>query len=303
MENSDLLSMSKNEIDETKGILDELFLLAGRYRSSDQFSELIKFLSAFKNYSIFNAMLVNIQMRGARYVLPAKQWDRKYGRYPIPDAQPLVMLRPGGPVMFCFDVSQTEGRPLPPEIESPFQVQGNLPEGTYKLITLNSKQDGIRVNDRALGSTLGGYVRDANDPYHVIGAGIFIGKNQTMFIEGKEIPILSEITLNSNLSDEVNFATLTHELAHIYCGHIGPGVYNLWPDRAELTKNVREFEAEATSYLVCQRIGIDTPAAQYLSGYLDNNDEIPEISLDVVFKAVQKIESMTKKRLKSKINY
>jgi hypothetical protein len=55
--------------------------------------------------------------------------------------------------------------------------------------------------------------------------------------------------------------------------------------------------------LVCQRIGIDTPAAQYLSGYLDNNDEIPEISLDVVFKAVQKIESMTKKRLKSKINY
>jgi hypothetical protein len=303
MENSDLLSMRKNEIDETKGVLDELFLLAGRYRSSDQFSELIKFLSSFKNYSIFNAMLVNIQMRGARYVLPAKQWEQKYGRYPIPDAQPLVMLRPGGPVMFCFDVSQTQGRPLPPEIESPFQVQGNLPEGAYKLITLNSKQDGIRVNDRALGSTLGGYVRDANDPYHVIGAGIFIGKNQTMFIEGKEIPILSEITLNSNLSDEVNFATLTHELAHIYCGHIGPGAYNLWPDRAELTKNVREFEAEATSYLVCQRIGIDTPAAQYLSGYLDNNDEIPEISLDVVFKAVQIIESMTKKRLKSKINY
>ena len=40
----------------------------------------------------------------------------------------------------------------------------------------------------------------------------------------------------------------------------------------------------------------------YLSGYLNSNDEIPEISLDVVFKAAQIIESMAKKRLKSRIN-
>ena len=293
--------MNDDDLDSVKGALDELFLLAGRYRSSAQFSELIKFLSTFKNYSIFNAMLVNIQMQGARYVLPAKQWKQKYGRYPIPEAQPLIMLRPGGPVMFCFDVSQTQGIPLPPEIENPFQVQGNLPEGAYQLIIFNSKQEGIRINERPLGSTLGGYVRDANDPYHIIGAGIFIDKNQKMFLEGKEIPLLSEITLNSNLSDEVNFATLTHELAHVYCGHIGPGHYDLWPDRTDLTKNIREFEAEATSFLVCQRIGIDTPAAQYLSGYLNSNDEIPEISLDVVFKAAQIIESMAKKRLKSKL--
>lgn len=294
--------MNKNEVVTTKGILDELFQHASRYRSSVEFSDLIKFLSTFKNYSIFNAMLVHIQMRGAKYVLPAKQWDQKYGRHPVPDAQPLVMLRPGGPVMFCFDVSQTQGRPLPPGIENPFQVQGNLPEGAYQLIILNSKQDGIRVNDRALGSTLGGYVRDANNPYHVIGAGTFMEKNQKIHFEGREIPLLSEITLNSNLSDEINFATLTHELGHVYCGHIGSGDQGIWPNRTNLTKNVREFEAESVSFLVCQRMGIDTPAAQYLSGYLNNNEEIPEISLDTIFKAVQRIESMAKKRLKSRIN-
>jgi antirestriction protein ArdC len=152
-----------------------------------------------------------------------------------------------------------------------------------------------------LGSTLGGYVRDANDPYHVIGAGSFIAKNQKILLQGREIPLLSEITLNSNLSDEVNFATLTHELGHIYCGHIGSGGQGLWPNRANLTKNVREFEAESVSFLVCKRMGIDTPAAQYLSGYLNSNTEIPEVSLDVIFKAVQSIESMTKKRLKSRL--
>ena len=137
------MNHSENELDSVKGALDELFILAGRYRSSSQFSELIKFLSTFKNYSIFNAALVHIQMQGAKYVLPAKQWDQKYGRHPIPNAQPLVMLRPGGPVMFCFDVSQTQGRPLPPGIENPFQVQGNLPYSAYQLIIFNSKQDGI----------------------------------------------------------------------------------------------------------------------------------------------------------------
>lgn len=294
--------MSENEVDVTKGILDDLFLHASKYRSSVEFSKLIKFLSTFKNYSIFNAMLVHIQMQGAKYVLPAKQWDQKYGRYPTPNAQPLVMLRPGGPVMFCFDVSQTQGRPLPSGIENPFQVKGHLPDGVYQLITFNSKQDGIRINDRALGSTLGGYVRDANSPYHVIGAGTFIEKNQKMFLDGIEIPLLSEITLNSNLSNEVNFATLTHELGHVYCGHIGSGDQGLWPNRTNLSKNVMEFEAESVSFLVCQRMSIDTPAAEYLSGYLNNNEVVPEISLDTIFKAVQRIESMTKKRLKLRIN-
>jgi hypothetical protein len=49
-------------------------------------------------------------------------------------------------------------------------------------------------------------------------------------------------------------------------------------------------------------MSIDTPAAEYLSGYLNNNEVIPEISLDTIFKAVQRIESMAKKRLKSRIN-
>jgi len=295
--------MNDDHLDSVKGALDELFLLAGRYRSSSKFFELINFLSTFKKYSIFNAMLVHIQMQGAKYVLPAKQWDQKYGRYPTPDAQPLVMLRPGGPVMFCFDVSQTQGRPLPPQIENPFQVQGTLSDGVYQLTILNSKQDGIRVNNRALGSTLGGYVRDANSPYHVIGAGTFMEKNQKILLDGMEIPLLSEITLNSNLSDEVNFATLTHELGHVYCGHIGAGDQGLWPNRTNLSKNIMEFEAESVSFLVCQRMSIDTPAAEYLSGYLNNNEVVPEISLDTIFKAVQRIESMAKRRLKSRINH
>jgi len=289
------------EQEPTKGVLDELFLLARQFKNSTKFNELIKFVGSFKNYSAFNAALVFIQMNGARYVLPAKQWKEKYKRFPISGAQPLVMLKPMGPVMFGFDVSQTEGKPLPDKIENPFEVNGTLEDGAYEKLIMNSNLDGIRIFEKPMGSTLGGYVRDANSPYHIIGAGYFVKKNEQFVVRGEEIPLLSEITLNSNLKDEVNFATLTHELAHIYCGHIGEGDKKLWPLRKNLSRNIEEFEAESVSFMVCKRAGIDTPAAEYLSGYLEKNEEIPEISLDIVFKAVQRIESMTKSRLKSRI--
>ena len=47
------------------------------------------------------------------------------------------------------------------------------------------------------------------------------------------------------------------------------------------------------SWLVCQRRGIkDTRAYAYLAPYLENNDVIPDFSVDVVLGAVRTIEQM-----------
>lgn len=59
-----------------------------------------------------------------------------------------------------------------------------------------------------------------------------------------------------------------------------------------------EFEAESVSYIVCLRAGLTTPAAEYLYGYLNANAEVPNISLDIVFKAAQRIESMRSRPIK-----
>lgn len=40
--------------------LDELFMLARRYRSSREYLELMRFVAEFRRYSLFNAMLVHI---------------------------------------------------------------------------------------------------------------------------------------------------------------------------------------------------------------------------------------------------
>jgi hypothetical protein len=43
---------------------------------------------------------------------------------------------------------------------------------------------------------------------------------------------------------------------------------------------------------------VNTPAVKYLNGYLAANRELPKISLEVVFKAVQRVESMWQRKLK-----
>jgi hypothetical protein len=103
--------------DNAKGALDELFSLTFQYKTSKAYQDLLQFVGRFGFYSPFNAMLVHIQMPGARYVASPYRWLCDYGRKIKPGARPLVILKPMGPVMFVFDVSDTEGKPLPPEID------------------------------------------------------------------------------------------------------------------------------------------------------------------------------------------
>jgi len=91
---------------------------------------------------------------------------------------------------------------------------------------------------------------------------------------------------------EEKFATIAHELGHLFCGHLGKPLMDLWPDRSSCDLQVREFEAESVSWLVCARAGIYTPSEKYLSGYLYKHDEIPRISLESVLRAAGWIEKM-----------
>ena len=112
------------------------------------------------------------------------------------------------------------------------------------------------------------------------------------------VPIRYNILLNSKMSRESKYATIVHELAHLYCGHIGTPNAKWWPNRIGVDSSIAEFEAESVSYLVCARKRITTPSASYLSGYLSANTEVPNISLECVLKAAGLIETMGKELMK-----
>jgi hypothetical protein len=67
--------------DAAKRALDGLFSLASQYKSSREYFELIRFVSRFRFYSPFNAVLIHAQMERARYVAPPHRWLCEYKRH------------------------------------------------------------------------------------------------------------------------------------------------------------------------------------------------------------------------------
>jgi hypothetical protein len=48
---------------------------------------------------------------------------------------------------------------------------------------------------------------------------------------------------------------------------------------------------------VCTRLGIETPSAEYLAGYVNENGKMPQISLDTVIKVAGLIHQMGQSKL------
>jgi hypothetical protein len=271
--------------------LDELFTLARKYNSSEAYLELIRFVGRFRFYSPFNAMLVHAQMPGAHFVCTALRWQRDYHREIKVGARPIVVLQPMGPILFVFDVSDTaplrNAPSLPIQVRDPFQVRSGKIGGQLALTIENAKRDGVRVAERACGSQRAGSIQRTAAGQHLE---FEFAKKPTP--KSTQIPLGFELLLNSALSPESQYGTLIHELAHLYCGHLGTPNDRWWPDRQNLSHTVREFEAESVSYLVCARLGIDTASEEYLAGYVRNCPVTPSISLDRVMKSVWLLEQM-----------
>ena len=288
----------------TKQALDELFNATYAYRSSKEFYDLIKFVRRFRFYSPYNAFLIHIQRPGASYVAPPHRWKRKYGRTVKPNANPIVILQPMGPVMFVFDVSDTEkgpyAKPLPVGIDKPFEVRGGKIGDELWRIEDNVIRDGIRIHGQKTGSQAAGSIQRINGR-HLPPLIYTYGKDRQGNKKHYEVQVRYEMLMNLDLSPEARYATLAHELAHLYCGHLGTPNKKWWPDRLGLSHSAVEFEAETVSYLVCQRIGIDTPSEDYLSGYIGKHDKVPHISLECIMKAGGIIEKMGQKRLKPRM--
>ena len=109
--------------DSARHVLDELFTATQKYKSSDEYRKLLKFVGRFRFYSFFNKFLIHLQRPGAKFVAPPTTWKKKYQRIIKPNATPIVILRPNGPVMFVFDVGDTQplpgASPLPREVTDP----------------------------------------------------------------------------------------------------------------------------------------------------------------------------------------
>jgi N-terminal domain of anti-restriction factor ArdC len=241
---------------------------------SDKVKELITFFATFHRYSLGNQILIAFQRPDATYVAGFQSWKEK-GRSVKKGETGIIILAPmigkrkpeegddkpqnrdrdedesvvfGFRGVYVFDVSQTEGEPLP----AMHSVTGEASSHLDRLIRYTIEQ-GITLEyannlDGANGRSYMGTIR---------------------LLAGREP------------ADE--FRTLAHEIAHEI----------LHPDvtiRMALSKTVKETEAEAVAYVVCQAMGLDmsTVSQDYIQLY-QGSPEMLTASLERIRVASNKI--------------
>jgi len=268
--------------------LDKLFNEVRAYRKSKELKELLDFVKRFPYIAPYNAMLLHIQKPGSQYVASAAEWVKRFDRTIKPGARPLIILRPFGPVAFVFELNDTEGeKPFPETLLNPFRSQGQVSQYEFDNLIKNMKYDGISYSEVNYGTAYAGLIQTNTNR-----------KEQSVIRGSKEIwlKVLYNMVVNSAHELETKFSTILHELGHVYCGHLGTPYEKWWVDRSFLELNEQEFEAESVCWLVSERMGVKNPSAEYLSGYISQYNEIPNISIDTVLKAAGMIETMINNR-------
>lgn len=255
--------------------IDQLIRSALAYDTPERLRALFEFSRRLPAYSPFNCLLLHIQKPDALYVAPLARW-KKLNRHLKPGARPLLILAPMHPVMFVFDVTDTVGPELPLAIrealDAGFSVAGEVPPNVWKRLLHQCRRGRIQVESTALPSTHAGSI-------HRLSTGF-------------------RVQLNASHTVTQQFATLVHELGHLFCGHLGsPNAEVHTQNRGPLTHQTRELEAEAVAWLVCQRCGVWPDSAHYLSAYLKKSTEFPAYSLDAILVAAGHVEQMVKGRL------
>jgi hypothetical protein len=268
-----------------KSILDEIMEKTSLYKSGMEFQSLLDFVVRLRNFAPFNAMLLNLQKPGLMYAATKGDWQTRFQRSVKDDARPLLILWPFGPVALVYDVEDTEGKELPAAVK-PFRATGKISQEFLTNCYKRVRAKNIVVVEIDAGSGSAGYIQahSSQEEHHL--------PQRTALSDNPKKSHNYSIKVNRNHAVPVRFATLAHELAHLFLGHLGKDKALDIPGRAGLSHAQRELEAESVAYLVCNRVDIKPNSDQYLSNFFTGNSPSAPADIHEIMKASSKVEEL-----------
>lgn len=276
------------DLDTVFNPVDEVFRSLARFKSGRGFLELMQFMARFPNYSTFNGLLLYLQNPSATYVATARTWAQKHKRQPLGDAKPLVILAPMAPILFLFDIQDTEGAPVPSRLLRPREIDDQQLGKFYTNTLHNAALHGISVHETGVsGDEIGAASRITP---------ALRKKYQDLNLP-KDTSYLIFIDKTLPLGDR--YAFLAHELGHIFCSHLGIDRHAWWPERSDLNIRGETLEAGSVAFLVCRRSGLRANSEHFLFQLTETYQEISGLSLNAVIQAAGYIEDMGKHRWKA----
>jgi len=255
---------------------------------SEKYKSYLNTMSKFHNYSFNNTLLIAMQKPEATLVAGYKAWQKNFDRHVNKGEKAIRILAPApykikeerdkldpvtGELLFdengmpqkenveitipafrpvsVFDVSQTDGKPIP-ELETAELLQ-----------TVEGYEDFVKA-----------LMEVAPVP---IGFEDIPGESKGYFHTEEK-----RIAVQENMSESQTLKTMVHEVAH---SMLHNKELNKDMDAPVKDRNTKEVEAESIAYTVCQHFGIDT--SDYSFGYIagwSSGKEMTELkaSLDTI---------------------
>jgi hypothetical protein len=256
-----------------RSLLDQLLTDSRLYTQTKDYKELLDFVIRLRNFAPFNAMLLQVQKPGLTYAASADDWRDRFDRRPKAGARPLLILWPFAPVALVYDVQDTEGKDLPKDAIC-FYAQGPVDRNRiFGFIELMGRKN------------ISCCMVDAGDGQ---AGSIQVGKRAS---NAKEVT-LYRLLINNNHSAPIQFATVAHELGHLFLGHLGPDKVLNIPERPPTDEAQVELEAESVSYLVCARNRVASKSEAYLSKYVTERTTIDSVDIYQVMRAAGQMEAL-----------
>jgi hypothetical protein len=268
------------DIDPGVGALDELFRLTPAWRTGRDYLALLDGIARFPAYSPLNGFLIHLRDPEATWVATARGWARRHRRRLKPGAQPIPILSRSAPVLFVFDVRDTEGAALPAEAPSPAAAERRVARAVEAL-THNCRVQNIALREPA---------GEAAAPERALRVSPAVKKS----FPGLERAARYLVLAGPAPAPEERYASVVHGLAHVFCGHLGIDSEAWWAERDDLDLERVEVEAASVACLVCRRRGLHRAAARFASGLGEGDRRLPALSLNAVLQAATHIEAMSR---------
>lgn len=287
----------RTEKQKVKEITDKLEEGLKELFESEKYKTYLSTMSKFHNYSFNNTLLITMQKPEATLVAGYQAWQKNFERHVNKGEKAIRILAPApykikeerdkldpvtGEMMFdengmpqkeqvevtipafravsVFDVSQTDGKPIP-ELEA--QELLSTVEGYEDFVQALMNVAPVPIGFEDIPGDSKGY-------FHT---------------EEKRIAV------QENMSESQTLKTMVHEVAHSMLHNKEINRDDLIEEPAK-DRNTKEVEAESVAYTVCQHFGIDT--SDYSFGYIagwSSGKDMKELksSLDTIRKTASEL--------------
>ena len=300
--------------EQTKKLTDQIEAgIKALFQSGDleKYQAYLRTMSHFHHYSVNNQMLIFSQCPHATLVAGYQKWQNQFSRHVLRGEKGISILAPtpykikvekekldpdtklplldadGNTIteekevqipMFrpvkVFDVSQTDGKPLPERVQSPVaELTGNV-EHYEAFMEALRRVSPVPIEMKPLSNDLDGFFS----------------------------PSKQSITLRDGMSEVQTVCAAVHEIAHSELHD-----YAKQPNSQPKDSSTEEIEAESIAYTVCAYFGIETSANSFgyvatwskdkdLKAFKDSLDTIRKTSSELISGVEQQFKEICKER-------